>query len=306
MRPRFVDQGADDRTERNERRHHCWICAPGSGCHPGRTATPITPALAHCSSVGAAAGPRRTCTACCGHPAQVGEPMVLQKLARRRPQCYSCRAAVRGRIGRGMTAPSSSSCGARSPPTGRNHDASDRGWERLPNQGQESSRQAQYCGQLGKTANCQAACSWRMRVSTAMRCWIVACICRRSGSTRPYADRRTACGVPDACHLHDQPSLSLAMLQAVVQAGTVPANGGRATEAFATHRAAGSDCRPGQMVLHGSRARHARWRERPATVVPPWSGRGRKPTREQCSGRPAALTVAELRRSCQSRRGRAS
>lgn len=110
------------------------------------------------------------------------------------------------------------------------------------------------------------------------------------------ADRRTACGVPAAVVFTTKPSLSLAMLHAVVQAGSVPCQWVAGDEAFGDNTALLDQIADlGKWyfmeVAHDTRV----WRERPATVVPPWAGRGRKPTREQVlPDAPSALTVADL------------
>lgn len=167
----------------------------------------------------------------------------------------------------------------------------------FPKQGKESvGVKRQSCGELGKTANCQAG--------------VVLAYASVHGSTlldrRLYlpqdwfgevsAERRAACGVPDDVTFTATPMLALAMIQDVVAAGVLPCPWVAGDEAF-------GDC-PALLdgiaalgtwyvaeVTHTTRG----WRARPATAVPAWSGRGRPPTQVQAAPDAApALTVADL------------
>jgi SRSO17 transposase len=111
-----------------------------------------------------------------------------------------------------------------------------------------------------------------------------------------YAERRRACGVPHDVTFSTKPLLALAMIQQAVASGSLPCQWVCGDEAF-------GDC-PALLdgiaalskwyfaeVAHDTRV----WCERPATAVPPWSGRGRKPTKVQVAVEaPAAVTVAAL------------
>ena len=167
----------------------------------------------------------------------------------------------------------------------------------FPKQGQESvGVKRQYCGQLGKTANCQAGVFLAYASQQGYALLDRRLYLPEEWFDAAYADRRTACGVPDAVTFTTKPRLSLAMLQAVVQAGSVPCQWVAGDEAFGDNTALLDQIADlGKWyfmeVAHDTRV----WQERPATVVPPWSGRGRKPTREQVlPDAPAAVTVAEL------------
>jgi len=167
----------------------------------------------------------------------------------------------------------------------------------FPKQGHESvGVKRQYCGQLGKTANCQAGvflayASPRGYALLDRRLYLP-----EDWFTEAFADRRVACGVPKAVPFTTKPMLSLAMLRAVVQAGTVPSRWVVGDEAFGDNTAlldAIADLGKWYFmeVAHDTRV----WPARPATILPVWSGRGRKPTREQVGpDAPAPVAVIDL------------
>jgi SRSO17 transposase len=167
----------------------------------------------------------------------------------------------------------------------------------FPKQGKESvGVKRQYCGELGKTANCQAGVFLAYASVHGY-----ALLDRRLYLPQDWfgdasAERRAACGVPDDVSFTTKPMLALAMIQDVVAAGALPCQWVAGDEAF-------GDC-PALLdgiaalgkwyfaeVAHTTRV----WRERPATAVPAWSGRGRKPTKLQVVPDAApALTVADV------------
>src|SRR5881227_1100163 len=93
----------------------------------------------------------------------------------------------------------------------------------FPKQGQESVGVApQWCGALGKVANCQAS--------------VVACYASARGYTlvdrrlylperwfsEAYRERRRTCGVPEEQAFHTKPELGWEMLEALQQRGVLP------------------------------------------------------------------------------------
>jgi SRSO17 transposase len=167
----------------------------------------------------------------------------------------------------------------------------------FPKQGQESvGVQRQYCGQLGKIANCQAGvflayASERGYALLDRRLYLP-----EAWFSPDYAARRLACGVPAEVPFRTKPQLGLEMLQEVVADGTLPCQWVCGDEAFGDNTALLDAIDALQKwyfceVAHDTRV----WREREATVVRPWSGRGRRPTTLQLvSEAPAALEVAAL------------
>jgi SRSO17 transposase len=111
-----------------------------------------------------------------------------------------------------------------------------------------------------------------------------------------YAARRQACGVPESLRFTTKPMLGWAMIQAVGQAGTLRCRWVACDEAFGRDTTLLDNMASLGLwyfaeVPHDTRV----WPVRPTTAVPPWSGRGRKPTRARLAeGDPAPITVAEV------------
>lgn len=167
----------------------------------------------------------------------------------------------------------------------------------FPKQGKASvGVQRQYCGQLGKTANCQAGVFLAYASAHGYALLDRRLYLPEDWFCDAFAERRAACGVPAEVTFTTKPMLSLAMVQAVVQAGTLPCRWVAGDEAFGDNPAlldalAELDTWYFMEVAHDTRV----WRERPATLVPPWSGRGRKPTKPQLANdAPASSSVTDL------------
>jgi SRSO17 transposase len=153
----------------------------------------------------------------------------------------------------------------------------------FPKQGAESVGVArQYCGQLGKTANCQAGvfvayASQQGYALLSRRLYLP-----EAWFSDAYAERRTACGVPHDLTFLTKSELGWAMIEAVVQSGTLPCRWVTCDEGFGKNpelldRIATLGLWYFAEVPHDTRV----WRERVATALPPWSGRGPKPKRER-------------------------
>jgi SRSO17 transposase len=155
----------------------------------------------------------------------------------------------------------------------------------------------QYCGELGKRANCQAGVfvgyvssqgytllDRRLYVPVE---WL---------TDNVYAERRRQCGMPAEITFKTKPELAQAMLTAIVQTQALRCRWVVADEAFGGNPGfldgvAGLGLWYFAEVPHTTRV----WDERPATHVPPWRGRGRRPQRERLvEGAPAARTVLEV------------
>ena len=168
----------------------------------------------------------------------------------------------------------------------------------FPKQGSHSvGVKRQYCGELGKRANCQAGVfvgygssqgytvlDRRLYVPTE---WL---------TDEAYAERRTQCGLPPDLPFTTKPELAQEMLAAMVQSQALRCRWVVADEAFGGNPAfldgvAGLGLWYFAEVPHSTRV----WESRPATHVPPWRGRGRRPQRERLvAGAPAARTVLEM------------
>ena len=139
----------------------------------------------------------------------------------------------------------------------------------------------QYCGEVGKRANCQAGVylGYTSRQGYTLldrrlylpQEWV---------ADERYAERRRRCGVPAALTFKTKPTLGWEMIQAVHQASTLRARWVTCDEAFGRDTSL-LDHIDGIGLWYFAEVPHDTqvWRQRPATAVPPWLGRGRKPTR---------------------------
>ena len=165
-------------------------------------------------------------------------------------------------------------------------------------QGQESvGVKRQYCGEVGKRANCQAGvflgyASHKGYTLLDRRLYLP----HEWVEDEAYAPRRRRCGVPTDIPFKTKPTLGWEMIQAVHQAGTLRCRWVTCDEAFGRD----TDCldRVAELGLwyfaevpHDTQV----WRQRPATAVPAWSGQGRKPTRTRVlAGEAKPAEVAQL------------
>jgi len=168
----------------------------------------------------------------------------------------------------------------------------------FPKQGQESvGVKRQYCGEVGQRANCQAGvflgyASARGYTLLDRRLYLPEAWVEDVA----FAARRGACGVPADTVFQTKPALGGAMIRAVRQAGTLRCRWVACDEGFGRDTAlldaiADLGLWYYAEVPHDTRV----WRARPATAVPAWSGRGRKPTRAQLvAPAPAPQAVAEV------------
>ena len=155
----------------------------------------------------------------------------------------------------------------------------------------------QYCGELGKRANCHAGVcvgSVSLQGDTVLerRLYVPAAWLTDDASTA----RRQQCGLPPALPFKTKPALAQEMLAAVVKSQTLRCRWVVADEAFGGNPGlldgvAGLGLWYFTEVPHTTRV----WQERPATHIPPRRGRGRRPPRERLvEGAPKARTVLEV------------
>jgi len=152
----------------------------------------------------------------------------------------------------------------------------------------------QYCGELGKRANCQAGVcvgsvtsqgsTMRDRRLSVPAEWL---------TDDAYAERRRQCGLPPDLTCKTKPELAQEMIATVIQSQALRCQWVVADEACGGNPAlldgvAGLGLWYFTEVAHTTRV----WEERPATHIPPWRGRGRRPQRERLvEGAPEAQTV---------------
>lgn len=167
----------------------------------------------------------------------------------------------------------------------------------FPKQGRESVGVApQWCGALGKVANCQAS--------------VVACYASARGYTlvdkrlylperwftEEYRERRQRCGIPADQGPRTEPELAGELITTLHERGVLPFQWVTFDEHFGNNPALLDQVAAAGLyylaeVPHSTRV----WRQRPATAVPPGTGRGRPPTRERVvPDTPAPLRVDQL------------
>jgi SRSO17 transposase len=154
----------------------------------------------------------------------------------------------------------------------------------FPKQGTESvGVKRQYCGERGKRANCQAGvflgyASPHGYALLDRRLYLP----EEWVTHAAYAERRQTCGIPDDIAFTTKPMLGWAMIEALHKAGSLRCRWVACDEGFGRDSAL-LDKIDGLGLWYFAEVPHDTrvWLERPATAVPPWTGRGRKPTREQ-------------------------
>lgn len=155
----------------------------------------------------------------------------------------------------------------------------------------------QYCGELGKRANCQAGVfigyvSSQGYTMLDRRLYVPA----EWLTDAAYTARRRQCGLPPDLTFKTKPELAQEMLAAVVQSQALRCQWVVADEAFGGNpafldRVAGLGLWYFTEVAHTTRV----WAERPALHMPPWRGRGRRPQRARLvEGGPQAQTVVGI------------
>ena len=166
----------------------------------------------------------------------------------------------------------------------------------FPKQGNDSvGVKRQYCGELGKVANCQAGVflSYASRKGYTLldrRLYLPEEWFTDAGS----AERREACGVPAGVSFKTKPELALEMITNLTEQKVLPCRWVTCDAAFSNHAFLDA---MGEMVYYLAEvsADTRVWRDRPKTGIPGYSGRGRKPSRERVlAGEAAAMMVSEI------------
>lgn len=170
----------------------------------------------------------------------------------------------------------------------------------FPKQGQDSVGVArQYCGALGKVANCQHGV-FLGYASAAGYTLVDRRLYLPESWFAPEAwDRWEKCGIPTHTMFQTEPQLAAEMLRQVVARGTLRFRWVTCDEKYGRDPAFLDEVdRLGRWYLaevpHDTRV----WRRRPATAVPPAKSRGRRPTRRRLRpGAPAAHRVDAVAQS---------
>ena len=153
----------------------------------------------------------------------------------------------------------------------------------LPKQGQQSVGVApQYCGALGKVANCQVGVyvGYVSRKGYTLlegqlfvpECWFDAA----------HAPLRQQTGMPTDLTFQTKPQLAVAVVQRIVERGTLPVRWVAADALYGDSPAFRDDIATlGLWFFTEVACSLLIWRRHPALIMPPWSGKGRKPKRLQ-------------------------
>lgn len=167
----------------------------------------------------------------------------------------------------------------------------------FPKQGEHSvGVKRQWCGQVGKVANCQMGVflSYASRKGYSLLDrrlylpveWV---------KDDEFKERREKCGVPDKIVFKTQPELGAEMIKAVKEAGTLQYRWLTCDEAFGRDTHFLDTIAPWVSYFAEVPLDTCVWLERPQTAVPNYCGRGRKPTLEKLlSGEPKSQTVQTI------------
>jgi SRSO17 transposase len=155
----------------------------------------------------------------------------------------------------------------------------------------------QYCGEVGKRANCQAGVflAYASQHGTTLldrrlylpQEWV---------EDEAYAVRREQCGVPDGMVFHTKPELAVAMIREVSHARLLRCRWLVCDEGFARSTDFLDQVAETGLWYFGEIPLDTQvWRQRPAVAVPIWSGQGRPPTRPRLlPHEPAAQEVRAI------------
>jgi SRSO17 transposase len=153
----------------------------------------------------------------------------------------------------------------------------------------------QYCGELGKIANCQAGVFVGYVSSKGYTLLHNALYLPEEWvEDETYAELREKCGVPTEIEFQTKPQLGLNMLRAIVAEGTLPGRWLACDEAFGRSTDFLDQVNDLGLWYYAEVPHDTQvWRDRPSTHIPEWSRKGRKPTRVQVvEGEPEPQTVS--------------
>ena len=168
----------------------------------------------------------------------------------------------------------------------------------FPKAGTESAGvKRQHCGELGKTANCQAGvfvgyASSKGYTLVNRRLYLPS----EWVNDPEFQERRDKTGIPEDIVFKTKNELAAEMLTELQEAQIIRARWVMADEAFGRDTVL-LDAITGLGLIYFAEVpldTHV-WRERPLTEIPEWSGTGRKPTREKlCEGSTPSERVSDI------------
>jgi SRSO17 transposase len=151
----------------------------------------------------------------------------------------------------------------------------------MPKQGQHSAAVAhQYCGALGKLANCQVGVYLGYASRKGYTLLAGQLFVPEGWFADDHATVRDEVGMPDNVTFKTKPELAVDLVREVLTHKAVPARWLAADALYGdspAFRDAIADV--GLWYFTEVACSSLIWRRHPALIVPPWSGRGRKPTK---------------------------
>lgn len=170
----------------------------------------------------------------------------------------------------------------------------------IPKQGDDSvGVQRQWCGELGKTANCQAGVFVGYSSEAGYSLLDKRFYLPETWFSDAFAAKRYACRVPTDRRFQTKNELAWEMIEAVAQAGTLPVRWVTMDEAFGkdTHLLDRIDQETDYYYFAEVPQNTHVWLEAPETYIPQPSGRGRPGTQPRLvASAPAAQTVEQIAR----------
>jgi SRSO17 transposase len=138
----------------------------------------------------------------------------------------------------------------------------------------------QWCGSVGKVANAQVGVYLGYASRKGHSFLDTRLFLPEKWFAETHTERRQECGVPEELGYQTKPEIGLEMVQKALQRGELPCQWVAADELYGDS----SDFRAGIAALNKwyfveVRCTTQIWLERPAVGIPPWKGRGRRPTR---------------------------
>ncbi|SRR5712692_331255 len=138
----------------------------------------------------------------------------------------------------------------------------------------------QYCGSVGKIANCQNGVYLGYASRKGYTLVDARLFLPEDWFDDDHAEKRKKCGVPQDLPFQTKPEIALELLRHAVRRGHLPFRWVTADELYGDSPAFRDGVAELNKWYFVEVAGHTPiWRRRPAVIVPPWSGHGRRPTR---------------------------
>ena len=153
----------------------------------------------------------------------------------------------------------------------------------LPKQGVHSAAVApQYCGALGKVANCQVGVYLGYASRHGYTLLTGQLFVPQAWFTDDHAALRDDVGLPKELTFQTKPELALTMVEDLMEHKVLPARWLAADALYGDSPAFRDGVAAlGLWYFTEVACSTLIWRRHPALVIPPWSGRGRKPTKQR-------------------------